>query len=268
MPNLVPIGRFSGLTRLSIKALRLYDELGLLRPALVDRSSGYRYYSLAQVTTAARIRLLRSLEMPLEEIRAVLREQDPDGARELLARHERRIAERIEGYQRALALLHKLMETEEEIMAYEIKVKEIAAQPIAGIRMRTTLDELSRVLPRTIDEVFGYLARQGLPPGVPVAIYHEVGDEGVDVEVGVPVDRPIAGDGRVTNGGLPGGSVAYALHIGPYDEFGPVVWPALYAWIQEHGHEPAGPGWEAYLTSPAEVASPAEYRTEALWPIR
>ena len=72
MDNLLPIGRFSKATRLSVKALRHYDELGLLRPAFVDPSSGYRYYRPAQANQAEAIRILRSLEMPLEEIRAVL----------------------------------------------------------------------------------------------------------------------------------------------------------------------------------------------------
>ena len=50
MRNLVPIGRFSKICRLTVKALRLYDELSLLRPAMVDTQSGYRFYSLAQAT--------------------------------------------------------------------------------------------------------------------------------------------------------------------------------------------------------------------------
>jgi len=72
MPTLVPIGRFAQRTGLTIKALRLYDKLGLLRPALVDFTSGFRYYSQDQVADAERIRLLRSLDMPLEDIRAFL----------------------------------------------------------------------------------------------------------------------------------------------------------------------------------------------------
>lgn len=62
--DLLSIGRFSHLSGLTIKALRHYDEIGLLRPARVDDSSGYRYYSLAQVREAEAIRRLRSLEMP------------------------------------------------------------------------------------------------------------------------------------------------------------------------------------------------------------
>ena len=72
MDDLLPIGRFSKATRLSVKALRHYDELGLLRPAFVDPSSGYRYYRPAQANQAEAIRILRSLEMPLEEIAELL----------------------------------------------------------------------------------------------------------------------------------------------------------------------------------------------------
>ena len=76
--NLVPIGRFSKMTRLSVKALRLYDEIGLLNPARVDPSSGYRYYELGQANRAEAVRILRSVDMPLDEIRAVLDEDDPE----------------------------------------------------------------------------------------------------------------------------------------------------------------------------------------------
>ena len=59
MTNLIPIGRFAQITHLSVKALRIYAQEGLLQPIYVDPESGYRYYTLAQATLAARIRLLR-----------------------------------------------------------------------------------------------------------------------------------------------------------------------------------------------------------------
>lgn len=95
MQNLVPIGRFAKLTQLTVKALRLYDKSGLLRPAAVGFQSGFRYYSLDQVPMAAQIRLLRSLEMPLEEIGILLRAANPGTAHACLARHRRRLEERI-----------------------------------------------------------------------------------------------------------------------------------------------------------------------------
>lgn len=65
-------GVFSRKSRLSPKALRLYDEMGLLRPAEVDESNGYRYYADSQVETAKLISLLRTLEMPLATIADVI----------------------------------------------------------------------------------------------------------------------------------------------------------------------------------------------------
>jgi DNA-binding transcriptional MerR regulator len=65
-------GQFSRRSQLSIKALRLYDRLGLLRPAAVDGRNGYRGYDESQLFTARLIVLLRSLDMPLQEVAHVV----------------------------------------------------------------------------------------------------------------------------------------------------------------------------------------------------
>jgi DNA-binding transcriptional MerR regulator len=93
--DLLPIGRFSKATRLSVKALRHYDELGLLRPAFVDPSSGYRYYRPAQANQAEAIRILRSLEMPLEEIAELLASGGGELAAKRLHRHRERLEARL-----------------------------------------------------------------------------------------------------------------------------------------------------------------------------
>lgn len=71
MRQLLTIGVFAQAARLSPKALRLYDELGLLRPAAVDGESGYRFYDPAQLERARLIAWLRRLGMPLARIRRV-----------------------------------------------------------------------------------------------------------------------------------------------------------------------------------------------------
>ena len=70
--GLVTIGEFARLSRLSAKALRRYDELGLLRPALVDPVNGYRYYDRAQVEPARLVAWLRRIGMPLARISEVV----------------------------------------------------------------------------------------------------------------------------------------------------------------------------------------------------
>lgn len=72
--KLLSIGEFSIATRLSPKALRLYDRLGLLRPERVDAATSYRWYDPAQITRAPAVGLLRRLEMPLSLISQVLDE--------------------------------------------------------------------------------------------------------------------------------------------------------------------------------------------------
>lgn len=114
MDPLLPIGRFSQLTRLSVKALRLYDARGLLRPALVDLQTGFRYYDPAQSARAARIRLLRSIEMPLDEIGGLLAERDSGAQRARLAAHHKRIEERLLATRQALVLLQTLEERIDE----------------------------------------------------------------------------------------------------------------------------------------------------------
>src|SRR4051794_24283862 len=108
MAELMSIGRFARLTGLSSKALRLYDRLGVLSPAVIDFASGDRYYHREQEPLARRIQLLRSLEMPLTQIRQLLTTQDPTAARSQLAGHRHCLEQRISGYERALANLHAL----------------------------------------------------------------------------------------------------------------------------------------------------------------
>ena len=88
-------GEFSRRSQLSIKALRLYDRLGLLRPAAVDGRNGYRAYDESQLFTARLIVLLRSLDMPLHEVARVVAAAGPEAAdliKSYWASQERRFA--------------------------------------------------------------------------------------------------------------------------------------------------------------------------------
>jgi DNA-binding transcriptional MerR regulator len=92
--DLLPIGRFGRLAGLSVGALRHYDELDLLRPARIDRETGYRSYRRDQLETARTIVRLRDLELPLETIRTFLGTDDPAERRRLMDEHRQRIEAR------------------------------------------------------------------------------------------------------------------------------------------------------------------------------
>ncbi|MGI5455623.1 MerR family transcriptional regulator [Streptomyces sp. CA-249302] len=83
--ELLTIGAFAARARLSAKALRLYDRLGLLAPDHVDEASGYRYYRAAQVERARLVALLRQLDMPLARIAEVVEAEGPLAADRLSA---------------------------------------------------------------------------------------------------------------------------------------------------------------------------------------
>ena len=94
-PELLSIGRFAAVTELTVTALRHYDDVGLLPPAHVDPATGYRWYAAGQALRAGVIRRLRAVDLPLDEVAAVVDALgDPDRVRALLAVHEQRLAGR------------------------------------------------------------------------------------------------------------------------------------------------------------------------------
>jgi DNA-binding transcriptional MerR regulator len=114
--QLMSIGRFARLTGLTVKALRHYDELGLLRPAAVDRETGYRSYSSAQMGRAEAIRLLRRLEVPLDDISMLIATEDPAVVRSVLIAHQRRTALRSAELKIVLQGLQPLIDGKESVM--------------------------------------------------------------------------------------------------------------------------------------------------------
>jgi DNA-binding transcriptional MerR regulator len=110
------IGRFARLTGLSIGAIRHYDELDLLRPAEVDRFTGYRRYAADQVEIGRAIARLRDLEVPLEEIRAVLGTDDPVEQRRRVADQAARVQARVDRQVHILHVLRQLSQGRERIV--------------------------------------------------------------------------------------------------------------------------------------------------------
>ena len=110
------IGRFARLTGLSVGALRHYDQLDLLRPADIDRFTAYRYYAAEQVDVGRAIARLRDLEVPLEEIRAVLGTDDPSEQRRRVADQAMRVQARVDRQVHILHVLRQLSQGKEPLM--------------------------------------------------------------------------------------------------------------------------------------------------------
>jgi DNA-binding transcriptional MerR regulator len=147
MTDLIPIGRFALITHLSVKALRIYAQEGLLQPMYVDPESGYRYYALAQATLAARIRLLRLVEMPLEEIRAILQTVDPEAVQAHLTHHRQRITDRIARDQQSLLLLQRVRDQPDAFLSFEVQIKEVPDQPLLSLSVHAGYGAFGQVHP-------------------------------------------------------------------------------------------------------------------------
>ncbi len=109
MPGSLTIGDFSRATHLSIKTLRYYHRVQLLEPAQVDQDTGYRRYTADQIPVAQVIRRFRDLEMPIEQIQAVLRAPDLTARNRLIADHLSQLEQDLARTQQAVASLRDLL---------------------------------------------------------------------------------------------------------------------------------------------------------------
>jgi DNA-binding transcriptional MerR regulator len=154
--SLMPIGRFSRVTGLTVKALRHYDELGLLPPAAVDPETGYRSYSAAQVGRAEWIRTLRLLELPLDDIATILATEDAATLKRLLVDHQRRTRVRQAELGWILQRLQPLIEGKEPVMGMKAEILDPEQERQLGVELFNktwTLMEKTDRTPEEIDEM-------------------------------------------------------------------------------------------------------------------
>jgi effector-binding domain-containing protein len=263
------IGDFSKISRVSVKTLRYYADIGLLPPAQVDPFTGYRYYDLDQLAGLNRILVLKGLGFSLEEIGMLLAaDVSPSQLREMLEARRREVKGRIEEEQARLESLEARLRmlTGENLMAtLDVNLKTV--EPMAVIAIRETLPNYGAV-GRLYGELFAYLQAQSTQPvAPPLLIVHdeEFREADVDVEAAFPVGTQLAGNQRIECKTLPGGQFASVIYQGAYEEIG-LAYQALMDWIQANGYTIAGPNREIYLKGPESGGSPSEYVTEVQFP--
>ena len=128
----ISIGEFARRSRLSLKALRLYDELGVLVPARVDQASGYRYYDVGQVDEARLVVMLRQLDLPLAAIRELLA-CDPVDAAERIGAHWRKVESAHDARRELAAYLVNRLRGKRSVM-YEVATREISERSVLCLK--------------------------------------------------------------------------------------------------------------------------------------
>ncbi len=265
--QLLTIGRFARMCWLSVRALRLYDETGLLHPAYVDPLTSYRYYSAEQAPTARAIAILRSLDMPLPEVREIVNEVDPEQIRARLDLHRAAIEERIERDRQKLCRVEELIR-KGAVMSYDIELKDIEGTDVVGVTLKTSPESVGTDAAPAFHQVFDGLAARGIGPAAPPRmVYHEMGEDSWTVEVCVPVSGVTEAPDGLTLRRMNGGRAVTTFHRGPYDELG-MAYGELEMWIEKNGLTPVDLPYDVYLNDPSQVTDASKLETQVVWPVR
>ena len=198
------IGEFSRIARVSARLLRYYDELGLLKPGVVDPASGYRYYTSSQLQRLNRILVLRDLGLTLEQIGGVIDQSaSADQLRAMLelrrADAERALAEEATRLRQIEARIAQLDgggegDLDDVLIRAEPARRIVAVRDTVGsfVEARQIIGELARMLTKR-------LPREALGALIGIAHSAEFEPDAIDVELGfvltgeVPPDLPSIG---------------------------------------------------------------------------
>lgn len=241
------IGEFSKLSRVSVKALRFYDEIGLFKPTYVDGVTGYRFYAANSLGRLNRILIFKEMGFSLEEV-ALLSQTDvsTDDLCEALRTKRAELSRRIAHDQERLEQLESLlMQIKQQGHGpdYEIILKQVSPQLVASVRDTVrSYDETA--------ELFAELdchLRKRNTVGQIAGIWHNCAGHGqqIDCEAVAFLNYPLPGSKRVRVYELPASVNACLVHQGS-DETITGAYVAARSWIEMNNYAIAGPLCELY----------------------
>ncbi len=258
------IGNLSIITRLTVKTLRHYHELGLLVPDHVDEESNYRYYGESALDRARVIQTLRELEFSLKEIGEILSgcSEDED-ILEYLERQKNRMEKKAQEYREKSHRLNQMTDSIRRTkMArqsdYKVTEKRIDEMLFAGILFQGRYEEVGKQ--------FGIIARKAGRhlAGPAMSLYYdsEYRENDARIEAGFPVKKEIKGEG-ISCRRLSGGTAITLIHKGPYDRIGGSYETILH-FLTEQGLSTLLPSREIYRKGPGMIfrGNPERYLTE------
>jgi effector-binding domain-containing protein len=275
----ITIGRFSRLTYLSQKALRLYDTRGILVPEVKDRFTGYRYYTVGQIECALKIRTLCSLGFGLSEISAImsaLASGDDGTVHAMLEMRHRETTAEIGRLEKIQSLLLEKRDFS-ELFAMNVSepvLKEVPALRVISGRKTGTYEE---VCSRVAEALFAIIfspenQKNGVTitgPCISLCYDGEYRETDADIEMAVPVQGPVvSGDPSYIVRTLPAVQVVSVVYKGPYEHDGfSVAFENAFRYAVSRGLETEGPDRQVYLNDPDNTV-PDELLTEIQVPVK
>ena len=241
------IGDFSKRSQVSVKALRFYDEIGLLKPTYVDRFTGYRYYAPNLLARVSRILAFKELGFSLEEIALLLEEElSTSQVREALESKRAELSRRIVQEQARLLQVESWLaqiEREGSLPNYEILLKQVAPQLVASVRDTLNAYDAAAEL---FAELAFYLKKHNTS-GQQAAIWHTCAgqDRAIDCEAAIFLGGLVPASKRIRVYQLPPTVSACVVHQGSDDTVGE-AYVAARSWIKNQGYKAQGANREIY----------------------
>lgn len=151
-------------------------------------------------------------------------------------------------------------------MDYKIEKIQTDDQPVFCIRTTCRVDELPQIIGKSYGQIMQVLAKYGeQASGAPYVAYFNMDMQALQVELGFPVSKPLAAQGEVVPGSIPGGTKLTTLYTGPYDKMVP-AYEQLGQYAKDNGFEPNGVAYEYYLTGPETPID--QHQTRIVFPLK
>ena len=243
------IGEFARMGQVSVRALRHYDELGLLQPVEIDRFTGYRYYSTGQLPRLNRILAFKEVGLSLEQIGQLLDANLTPKQLEAILK------------QKQSELYRQLAETQTQLNRLETWLSQLGGSKLTTLNnYEITLKKVEPVLVASLRQImpaYGYL---GIPFGTLRSYIESFGashrhpsfvlwhfsqsdeeDQGYEVEVAEPLDEPIPGNDQIRVYTLPAIEQAASVMYQGSFEMAHLAYQALGSWVEAQGYKVSGP---------------------------
>lgn len=247
------IGEFARLSGVSVKTLRFYDEVGILRPARVDSRTRYRFYSAQQLQDIALARTLRAAGVAIPEVKRLMRKRDrSSGQRAMLQSMQSTLRESLERMQRSLLWIDSLLLSGDTTGAIPITMKRRA--PLRVASMRSEVDSYPEIA-RIERELHARLPDR-CKGDFKAVLWHRCAGEGtLEGEPLIEIGRDVRPGGGVAISHLPDTTVACA-YSALDDDAAENAYSALREWMSLFGFELAGPKCEIDHAELLEIQFP------------
>ena len=265
---MLSIGQMSKTCGVSVKTLRHYDKIGLLRPEQTDVFTGYRYYDESQIGIMLLIARYKRYGLSLSQIQELLGIEDEHILMKKLRQQRFRLEREMEHISITIREMEQHLgqfERTGDIMSYqnnyEVEIVDSGEQVLLTCRATMSVEDFGRYYGKIYEKV----AREHLEVnGVVLAIYHdeEFDPAFSDIELGVGIcDRDQA------NCVLPVQTCAKTTHVGPYSGL-PDAYGAIVSWINANGYEMNGMPYEIYVKTQFDKVAAEEWVTDIYFPVK